>query len=162
MHAKLATLLLASVIGLALVSGATARTARQVSGTYTVPNFGVTTCPWGGFGASSVIIVCTTTHFVSRYSGDLDGRSFTNFTSAINCTTGRTHAYGVEKFTGSLKGVGSGTLTWIDRFDASIDCFSFGVWNETGTGEITSATGDLKGLEGTLTFTDSTYDGVLH
>ena len=161
MRVKLGMLVLASVVGLALVSGATARTARHVAGTYTVPNFGATTCPWGGFGASSVVIVCTTTHFVSRYNGDLNGRSFTTFTQAINCTTGRTHGYGVERFTGSLKGVGSGTLTWTDRFDASIDCFFFGTSNFTGTGEITSATGDLEGLEGTLTFTDSTYEGAL-
>ncbi len=162
MRRKLAMLLLAGVVSLALVSGATARTARHVSGTYTVPNFGVTTCPWSGFGASATVLVCTTTHFVSLYSGDLQGRSVTTFTQAINCTTGRTSVYGVERFTGSVKGVGSGTLVWTDRFDWSTDCFSFFAFNVEGTGTITSATGDLQGLEGTLTFTESTYEGDLN
>jgi hypothetical protein len=101
-----------AVIGAALVAAQVATSAPSrvhVSGTYTVTDFGALSCAPNG---SPFVLRCTTTRFVSQYSGDLTGTSVANFEQIIDCKNSRTHGQGTETFTGSIAGVGSGTLTW--------------------------------------------------
>jgi hypothetical protein len=132
--------------------------AIHVSGTYEVSDFGTTTCaPL----AKPFLVGCSTTGFVSQYDGSLEGSSTSSFVQVINCETGRTAGIGTETFTGSVEGVGSGTLTWLIRFRSAFDCATFSVSNFSATGVIVSGTGDLAGLEGKLHFGDVTYEGDL-
>ncbi len=103
--------------------GSGCRVGYSVSGTYSIAGFGTTTCV--PVGQNNFIFNCTTTNFVSDYSGSLVGRTITNFSQQINCKTGRTHGNGAETFSGSVTGLGSGTLTWRDVFDADFDCNTF-------------------------------------
>lgn len=64
-------------------------------------------------------------------------------------------------FTGTTAGVGSGTLTWNIRFTSSFDCATFAVADFSGSGAIVSGTGALAGLQGTLQFGESDYQGDL-
>jgi hypothetical protein len=160
MRAGFAALLAASLIGLALDSAATADNSLHVSGTYAVTDFGTSTC--APVGQSLFLIRCDTTGFVSQYTGDLTGATVTEFTQLINCKTGKTHGKGVETFTGSVAGMGAGTLTWRDHFHATIDCLTFAVSDFVGRGKHLSGTGELAELDGKLEFDDTTYDGVLH
>lgn len=157
------TLLLASTAALvALVvtqAAVSAPVSIPVSGTYGVTDFGSLACATQG---SPFILRCRTTDFVSVYSGSLTGSSTTDFEQIIDCKKGRTHGHGTETFTGSVGGaVGVGTLTWGIHFDSGFDCETFAVSNFSGTGVITSGTGDLAGLHGTIEFADTTYDGAL-
>jgi hypothetical protein len=122
-------------------------------------DFGSLACAPNG---SPFILRCTTTGFVSDYSGDLTGTSVADFKQIINCKTGRTHGHGTETFTGTLEGLGSGTLTWGIHFDSAFDCLTFGVSGFSGLGVVTSGTPDLAGLHGSIQFGDVTYDGELH
>jgi hypothetical protein len=156
---------LAVVIGtglcLALASGAGAgRAATGVSGTYSVADLGTPTCAPVGVGG--FILNCTITGFVSDYVGSLEGTTVTNFTQQINCKTGRTHGNGIETFTGSVVGLGSGTLTWRDVFDADFDCTTFTETNLAILGASVSGGDGLAGVQGKITFTDTSYEGVLH
>jgi Protein of unknown function (DUF3224) len=151
-----------AVIGAALVAAQVATSAPSrvhVSGTYTVTDFGALSCAPNG---SPFVLRCTTTRFVSQYSGDLTGTSVANFEQIIDCKNGRTHGQGTETFTGSIAGVGSGTLTWGIHFDSAFDCGTFAVSDFSGRGDITSGTGDLAGLNGSIQFGIDTYDGELH
>ncbi len=94
-----------------------------VAGTYTVTDFGATTCV--PKGESGDILTCTTTAFKSSYDGNLAGESTADFTQVINCKTSRTRGEGVETFTGSLNGGAAGTLTWKITFRAGFDCATF-------------------------------------
>jgi hypothetical protein len=152
--------ILATGLSLAFASGASAGPGIHVSGSYAISDFGATACQ--PVGSSGFIFNCATTGFVSDYSGDLTGTTITNFTQQINCNTSRTHGDGVETFTGSVAGVGSGTLTWLDHFTAGFDCTTFTESNLDITGVIISRTAALAGLHGQLSFTDTTYDGTLH
>jgi hypothetical protein len=150
--------LLALVVGLAMTAGASAGHSIHVSGTYAVTDFGAVDCSPVPAG---FIFDCRTTGFVSQYSGDLTGTSVTDFTQQINCATGRTHGTGAETLTGSVAGVGSGTLTWRDVFDADFDCATFTASNFHGSGVDVKGSGGLAGMRGGLAFTDTTYDGTL-
>jgi hypothetical protein len=155
-------LLAAAVFAAALVGAQTAATAAgsvQVSGMYQVTEFGSFSCATNG---SPFVLRCTTTGFVSQYSGSLTGSSVTNFEQIINCKTGRTHGHGTETFTGSVAGVGSGTLTWGIHFDSAFDCLTFAVTGFSGRGVVTAGTGALAGLNGSIEFGEDTYDGELH
>jgi hypothetical protein len=131
----------------------------HVSGTYAVTDFGSLACAPNG---SPFLLRCTTTGFVSEYSGSLSGGSVADFVQIIDCKTGRTHGQGTETFTGSLDGVGAGTLTWRIHFDAAFDCLTFAVSDFSGRGVVTTGTDALAGLNGSLQFGDVTYDGELH
>jgi len=131
-----------------------------VTGTYTVTDFGTTTC--APKGTSADILVCTTTAFKSHYDGNLAGESTTDFTQIVNCRTSRTRGQGVEIFDGSLNGGASGTLTWKITFHSGLDCATFSVSDFHGVGRITASSGALDGTHGLLRFGDVTYDGVLH
>jgi hypothetical protein len=140
-------------------SATAASTSVHVSGAYAVTDFGSFSCAPNG---SPSVLRCTTTGFVSQYSGSLSGSSVTNFEQIIDCKTGRTHGHGAETFTGSITGVGSGTLTWGIHFDSAFDCATFAVSAFSGRGVITSGAGGLVGLNGNIQFGDTTYDGELH
>jgi hypothetical protein len=131
-----------------------------VAGTYTVTDFGTTTCV--PKGRSGDILKCTTTAFISTYDGNLVGESTTDFTQVVNCKTSRTRGQGVETFTGSLNGSAAGTLTWKISFHAGLDCATFFPSDFHGLGRITASSGALDGTRGLLRFGDVTYDGVLH
>jgi hypothetical protein len=131
----------------------------QVSGTYTVTDFGTTQC--APKGTSPDILKCSTTAFESRFDGNLAGDVTTEFTQIINCTTGRTRGHGVETFTGSLNGGGTGTLTWKISFHAAFDCATSIPSDFHGRAHIKASSGALAGMHGRLRFGDVTYDGVL-
>ena len=152
--------LLAVGVCLAIAPAAGAGSATQVTGTYSIADFGTTTCV--PVGQNNFIFNCTTTNFVSDYSGSLVGRTITNFSQQINCKTGRTHGNGAETFSGSVTGLGSGTLTWRDVFDADFDCNTFTQTNLLILGASVTGGGGLAGVQGKLNFVDTNYTGVLH
>ena len=139
---------------------ASASQGLSVSGTYSASDFGSTTCSL--VGASGFMVSCTTTGFTSQYSGDLVGTAIADFTQLINCKTGRATGTGVETFTGSIAGVGSGTLSWIDQFSSDIDCSTFIPFNLDINSVAVQGSAGFEGLEGRLAFTDTTYSGTLH
>jgi hypothetical protein len=150
-----------AVFAAALIAGQSAASAHHrvhVSGRYVVSDFGSTACAPKG---SPFILRCTTTGFVSQYSGSLTGSSVADFKQTINCNKSRTHGRGIETFTGSIEGVGSGTLTWRIRFRSAFDCATFAVSNFVGRGVIISGTGALANLRGRLHFGDVSYHGNL-
>jgi hypothetical protein len=157
-------LLLAGVVFAAALAGAqaaaSAPTSVEVSGTYAVTSLGSFSCAPEG---SPFVLRCTTTGFLSDYSGSLTGGSVADFEQIIDCKTGRTHGHGTETFTGSIAGVGSGSLTWGIHFDAAFDCGAeLPVSEFSARGVATSGTGDLAGLNGSIEFGDVAYEGELH
>ena len=100
-----------------VASEASAGRGITVSGIYSVTEFGATTC--APVGSSSIKFRCDTTGLVSQYSGDLSGTAVADFTSLINCKTGRETGHGTETFTSDI---GVGTLTYTDQFSADVDC----------------------------------------
>jgi hypothetical protein len=144
-----------------VISGtASAAGALTVSGTYSATDFGSTTC--SSVGNSGFMFRCTTTGFTSQYSGDLVGTAVADFTELINCKISRATGIGVETFTGSVGGVVSGMLSYIDQFSADIDCNTFIPFNLDINSVAVKGSGGLAGLQGRLTFTDTTYSGRLH
>jgi hypothetical protein len=140
-------------------AAASAPTSVEVSGAYAVTRLGSLSCAPEG---SPFVLRCTTTEFLSDYSGSLTGGSVTDFDQIIDCKTGRIHGHGTETFTGSIAGVGSGSLTWGIHFDAAFDCATFTVSDFSARGVATSGTGDLAGLNGSIDFSDVEYEGELH
>jgi hypothetical protein len=131
----------------------------HVSGTYTVTDLGALDCATNG---SPFVLRCTTTGFVSQYAGTLTGTSVVDFKEIIDCKTSRTVGHGTETFTGSVAGVGSGTLTWRIQFESAFDCATFAVSEFSARGDVIAGTGDLAGLHGSIQFGDVTYEGDLH
>jgi hypothetical protein len=152
----------AAMFTCALIVTQTTATAEsgeiEVSGTSSTPDPGTTTCRLLGL----YVVSCKTTGFITGFSGTLVGSSSTDDKPLIDCKTGRYHGEGTETFTGTVVGVGSGTLTWRLRFsgDVAADCSELTSFE--GTGVVVDGTGDLEGLNGTLSFTASTYTGSLH
>jgi hypothetical protein len=157
--------LIATIAGVLLALALTAARADAhhgrtiVTGTYTVTDFGTTTC--APKGKSADILVCTTTAFKSHYDGNLAGESTTDFTQIVNCKTSRTRGQGVETFGGSLNGGAPGTLTWKITFHSGLDCATLFPSDFHGVGRITAGSGALDRTHGVLRFGDVTYDGVL-
>jgi hypothetical protein len=150
-----------AVLAVALFAAQAAAAAPDrvaVSGTYAVTDFGSFSCAPEG---SPFLLRCATTGFVSQYGGSLTGSSVTDFVQIIDCKAGRTHGHGTEMFTGSIAGAGSGTLTWGIHFDSEFDCTTFAVGGFSGRGVVISGSGGLAGLNGSIQFGDTTYDGGL-
>jgi hypothetical protein len=147
---------IAALVGAQAAAGAPSRV--DVSGTYAITDLGAVACT----NASPFVARCTATGAISQYSGTLAGESASDFRQIINCKKGRTHGHGTETFTGSLEGVGSGTLTWGIHFRSTFDCTTFAMADFVGRGVLTSGTGDLAGLNGSIQFGETTYEGVLH
>jgi hypothetical protein len=151
-------------VALAAASQASAGKSISVAGTYVVSDFGTTTC--AAVGSSGFTYRCDTTGLVSDYSGDLTGAAVADFTSLINCKTGRETGHGSETFTGSLVGVGSGSLSWTDQFSADVDCSLapdlFIPFDLDIKSVAVSGSGDFAGLHGKLAFTDTSFTGTLH
>lgn len=160
MRAGFTALLFTFVVGLVLASAASGRTEIHVSGTYTVTDFGTTACV--AAGTSVFRIRCDTTGFVTQYAGDLTGTATVDFTTTIDCRTGRAHGKGVETFTGTVNGIGAGTLTWHDHFRSTIDCDTFAVSDLVGKDVVVAGTGQLAGVNGKGVYDETTYDGTLH
>jgi hypothetical protein len=152
-------LLLLAVLALPLASVASADTAVHVSGTDVGPDAGTTVCQ--PVNSSGFLLTCTTPDFATSYTGDLTGAISANFIWTINCNSSLIEGHAVETFTGSVAGIGSGTLTWQTQFHANFDCRTLALSSLYGTGTIQSGTGELAGLYGTLIFSDSTYFGTL-
>jgi hypothetical protein len=156
-------LLLAAAVFAAALAGAqaaaSAPTSVEVSGTYAVTSLGSFSCAPEG---SPFVLRCTTTGFLSDYTGSLTGGSVVDFEQIIDCKTGRTHGHGIETFTGSIAGVGSGSLTWGIHFDAAFDCGTFALSEFSARGVVTSGTDDLAALNGSIEFGDVSYEGELH
>ena len=129
--------------------------ALSVSGTFLVdPASGSTSCNSAGTR-------CTTTGFISQYQGSLTGTSVADFTDVIDCQRNFIYGWGVETFTGTIIGIGTGTLTWRIYFAASFNCADFSLTNFRGLGLIQSATGQLRAVGGVLQFVDDKYRGGL-
>jgi hypothetical protein len=153
-------LLSLAVAAIALTASHAATAAEDVSGAYAIEDFGSLTCaPVGG---SAFLFRCETIGLVASYSGSLTGTSTANFEEIINCQAGTTVGHGLETFTGSVAGVGSGTLTWGIHFSSAFDCATFTVSDFVGRAAITSGTGELASLRGLLRFDDDSYEGELH
>ena len=158
------TLLVAvAVVVTALVGAQTSAGGRvallTVSGTWTATDFGAADCV--PVGDSAVLFKCDTTGFKSVYDGSLEGDSIVDFTSTIDCQAGITYGSGVERFAGSIDGVGSGSLTWRISFFSAFDCTTGGVSGFRALAPIQSGTGYLTRVRGTLLFDDVSYRGVL-
>jgi hypothetical protein len=153
-----------TTVALGVASQASAGAGISVSGTYSVTDFGATTCV--PVGSSSFMFRCDTTGFVYQSSGDLIGTAVTDFTGLINCKTGRETGHGTETFTGSIFGVGPGTLTYIDQFSADGDCsFAqdlFIPFNLDLNSVAVNGSDAFAGLQGKLHFNDTDYSGTLH
>ena len=131
----------------------------HISGTYAVYDLGSSQC--APKGASTDILVCSTTGLRSSYDGSLTGDTTSDFSNVIDCKAGRTWGRGVETFTGSLNGGASGTLTWKISFTAAFDCTTFFPSGFQGFSHIKEGSGALAGIHGHIHFGDVTYDGVL-
>ena len=158
----LAVLTLTSAVVVVLVVAAVGQAAAggvSVSGTYSASDFGTTTCV--PVGASAFMFRCDTAGFVSQYSGDLIGVAVADFSSLINCQTGREIGHGTETFTGSMGGM-TGALSWTDVFSADVDCTTFFPFNLDIKSVAVKGSGGFAGMQGKLTFTDTSYSGTLH
>jgi hypothetical protein len=86
----------------------------------------------------------------SRYSGDLDGKTSYHGTTVENPKTKTFKSEQIERFTGTLRNVGAGTLT----FDMLTDTAADGSLKITGT--VLRSTGDLASVRGTIHFVGTT------
>ena len=155
-----ALLFVATLAFLLVAAQASGAAAVPVSGTYAVTDVGSLSC--APVDANQSRFRCETTGLVSEYAGSLEGTSTASFVQIIDCRRGRTFGHGVETFTGTVTGVGSGTLTWRISFASDFDCGTFAVSGFTGQSAITGGSGALGGLHGALRFGDVTYEGTLH
>jgi hypothetical protein len=149
-------LALVGCLAAVVASPAGAGRATQVSGTYTVVDFGTTVCE----PLSPTRLNCTTTGFASDYDGDLEGVSTASFQQVIDCVRGKTVGHGSETFTGSVGGA-FGTLTWQLWLTSDFDCASFFPSSLRIVAAPIHGGGDLAGVHGVLFFGDVAYRGVL-
>jgi len=154
---------LAAIAACALVVAQTAGTAS--SGTIELS--GVTTTLDPGTGPPCVLhgpylISCDSTGFITGFSGTLVGSSNTTSGILINCKTGRYDGGGTEVFTGSVTGVGPGTLTLRLHVSGGVTADCSGLTSFSARGVVVAATGDLAALNGALSFEGSSYTGSLH
>jgi hypothetical protein len=156
----LGTALTVGAVALAVAGQGLAGGAIDVSGTYVVSSLGDTTCT--PVGSSGFMFRCDTTGLVSDYSGDLTGSAVADFSALINCQTHRETGHGTETFTGSIAGVGSGSLDWTDQFSSDVDCDFFFPFNLDIKSVAVKGSDGFAGLQGKLGFTDTTYSGSLH
>jgi len=161
MSTRLLVLVVASIVGMTVVAGPVAGAEKtSVVGTYTVTDFGLTSC--APVGASGFMLRCDTTGLVSEYVGDLTGVAVADFTALINCKTGREVGHGAETFTGTLGNSAVGTLSWTDQFSADIDCATFFPSGLDINSVAVKGSGEFAGMQGKLHFTDTDYTGTLH
>jgi hypothetical protein len=132
--------------------------AIAVSGTTSTLDLGTTTCGLLG----PYLVSCRTTGFVTGFLGTLVGSSSTGNDVLIDCKTGRYHGEGTETFAGSVVGLGSGTLTWRLQLSGTVTADCSTIQSFEGSGVVGHGTGDLAGLNGTLSFKGSTYSGSVH
>jgi hypothetical protein len=160
-RALMSFIALAAIAGaLQAASGSAAGAATvQVSGGWTVTSLGDYSCDPDG---PPFVLRCSTTGFTTQYSGSLVGTTTVDFVQIIDCATGRTLGHGLETFTGSIVGVGSGTLTWRIHFSSEIDCATFELSNFSGRGVVVSGSGSFADLNGSIEFGIDSYEGELH
>jgi hypothetical protein len=108
------------------------------------------------------LLHCTAHGYTLTYKGALKGSSVTTFTQTLDCKNGAAWGGGTETFTGSVAGVGSGTLTWNLHFASGFDCASNGLHSFSATDVVVSGTGALAGLHGSFyRIANNTYSGDL-
>lgn len=154
--------LIACVVALFAVVAAQAVAASgttRVSGNFTVTEFGQLEC--SPVGNSNFLFECFGTGLISEYTGSLVGSSTFDYREIFNCATGQTHGSGIETFTGSVEGIGEGTLTWGTQFRTHFDCATEDLTDFVGRGAVHAGTGDLEGVSGKLKFGAVTYQGQL-
>ena len=155
-------IVIAAVFASALLAVQPAATAPPdtitVSGSTFTIDPGTATCVL----VDHALVRCDSIDFVTGFSGSLSGTSSTDAVVLINCITGRYHGVGVETFNGSVDTVGSGTLTLQLQESGTVtpDCSDIATFEATGV--VIGGTGDLAGLNGTLSFEGSSYSGSLH
>src|SRR5262249_18026056 len=150
------------VVACALLAAQAASTATQSSievlGTTSTADPGTSNCR--ALGAN--LVRCETTGFGTGFSGSLEGSSSTDDLTLIDCKPGRYHGEGTETFTGSVAGLGAGTLTWRLHFSGGVTPDCSDLTSFEGTGVLVHGTGELASLNGTLSFEGSSYSGSLH
>jgi hypothetical protein len=129
-----------------------------ISGTTSTIDPGTGNCVFRG----PYVLNCDSTDFLTGFAGTLTGTSSTDSNIQINCKTLQYQSHGVETFTGSLTGVGSGTLTWQLQTAGTVSDDCSELTSFEGRGVVVSGTGDLAGLNGTLTLEVDTHTGSLH
>jgi len=159
---KRAVLIAATVVACALTVGPVAQAVNPheiaISGTTSTIDPGTGSCVFRG----PYVLNCDSLDFLTGFAGTLTGTSSTDSSVQINCKTLQYHGHGVETFNGSLTGVGSGTLTWQLQTSGTVSDDCSALTSFEGRGVVVSGTGDLAGLNGTLTFEGDTYSGSLH
>ena len=163
MSGRLLGALVGSVLVVVVMAAvASAGSKVDVTGTYSVDPFtGTFDC--APVGASGFMWRCDVKGLVSQYSGDLTGIAVADFTSLINCKTGREVGHGTETFTGQLGPGPVGSLSWIDQFSADVDCANnFAPSNLDINSVAVKGSGAFAGLQGKLHFGDFDYSGTLH
>ena len=164
---RLKSMLLVGVVvvaaaSVAVQSGAGARSAIHVSGTYAVDaKAKVTNVCKPISEANQSVLSCTVSGFTLDYAGSLQGRGVNTFRWVIDCTTGKSYTDGTETFTGSVEGVGSGTFSWGVRSTGTFDCKKSEVTSVSATQNLYSGTGALAGLYGSIHRGPGKYAGVL-
>ena len=142
-------------------AGASSQTAIRVAGTFklvkppTGPCTKAASRPW--------LLTCHQHGGLVNYSGGLNGSAESTFTSVLDCKKGETWGSGTETFTGSVAGVGSGTLVWDVHFASGVDCVKGSLESFSATVVVTSGSGDLAQLRGSMyRIADNTYTGRFH
>ena len=154
----------AMVVAAASVAGAEAGAPplMHVSGSYTVDTKAKAKTACKPISKENQgVLRCTVSGFALDYTGSLQGRGVNVFKWIINCTTGKSYTDGIETFTGSIEGVGSGTLTWGVRSAGTFDCKKGEVTGVSAIQNLYAGSSALAGLYGSIHRGPATYSGVL-
>jgi hypothetical protein len=143
-------------------AGARPQAAIHVSGTYTLDTKAKARVVCNPISkANPAILRCTESGVVLEYTGGLHGRGVNAFKGVIDCATGKSYTHGTETFTGSIDGVGSGTVTWGVQFSGTFDCKKGAVTSTSATQYVLSGTGALGALYGSVHRGPGTYSGIV-
>jgi hypothetical protein len=151
------TAIVVSSLAASETASSTRMLTTEVSGTVSAVDFGTTTCVVNGQSN----LDCTSTGFVTAFLGSMEGTSVADTVGVFNCAKLRYHAHGTETFTGTIAGIGSGTLTWQLHASGILapDCSPL---TFDGRGVVVAGTDAFAGLRGNFQFTIDTYAGTLH
>lgn len=151
--------LVGAVLVAAIVVSQGMAATLHVSGFYEVTDPGTTVCtPLGG---EDMRLRCATDGRGATFSGSLTGTSSSGYVAVVDCRAGRLSGHGSETFSGSVAGVGSGSLTLRTRVTAAYDCQTEELSAVVARGVVVVATGDLRSLRAALDIDGATYSGDL-
>jgi hypothetical protein len=164
MRLRTALLVGAVVLAAASVAGAEAAAPSRlhVSGSYTVDTKAKAKTACKPISKENGgVLRCTVSGFALDYTGSLQGHGVNVFKWIVDCATGKSYTDGVERFTGSIEGVGSGTLTWGVRSTGTFDCKKGEITGVSAIQNLYEGSSALAGLYGSIHRGSATYSGVL-